>query len=405
MKRDRFLQAIDEQFQVNPVCAILGPRQIGKTTLSQMYAEKYFLNDAYFFDLEKPIDLARLDNPMYVLQNVSQRLIVIDEIQRRPDLFPILRVLIDETRIPLDEEDAPHNQAKKAQQKLFLILGSASRDLINQSSETLAGRISYIELLPFTLLETKNSAQLWLRGGFPNSYLAKTDVNSYSWRQEYISTFLERDIPNLGFTIPPVQMRRFWLMLMHYHGQVFNASDISRSLGISDHMVRRYLDILTGTFMMRSLLPWFENIQKRQVKSPKIYFRDTGILFALLELTTQDQLSINPRLGAFWEGFALEEIIAVCGATAQECYFWSTHADAELDLFIMKNNKRIGFEFKYSDAPKITKSMRIALEDLKLDHLIVVYPGNEIFPLAEKVTVYGFEKLAAGDKAITKFFI
>ena len=400
MNRDKFLDAIVAQFRVNPVCALLGPRQVGKTTLAKMYVEKYFPGDAYFFDLENPLDLARLENPMFALQNVSQQLIVIDEIQRRPELFPVLRVLVDSTRIPLDEQHLAHNQEIKAKQKRFLILGSASRDLINQSSETLAGRISYIELPPFTLSEVKDSTRLWLRGGFPNAYLAETEADSYLWRRGYIATFLERDIPSLGFDIPAPQMRRFWLMLVHYHGQTFNASEISRSLGVSDHTVRKYLDILAGTFMVRSLSPWFESIQKRQIKSPKIYFRDTGILYALIELTSKDQLYVNPRLGAFWEGFALEEIIAACDATAMECFFWATQADAELDLLIIKNNKRIGFEFKYSDAPKTTKSMRIALEDLKLDHLVVVYPGTETFPLTENITLYGLEKLAAGDDMI-----
>lgn len=393
MDRKKFLEAIEDQFRVNPVCALLGPRQVGKTTLAKMYVDEYFPDDAYFFDLENPLDLVRLENPMIALQSVSQKLIVIDEIQRRPELFPVLRVLVDSTRIPLDEQDSAYNQEIKARQKLFLILGSASRDLLQQSSETLAGRIGYIELPPFTLFEVKDNSRLWLRGGFPNSYLADADADSYLWRRGYITTFLERDIPGLGFDIPAPQMRRFWLMLAHYHGQIFNASEMSRSLGVSDHAVRKYLDILVGTFMVRSLLPWFENISKRQVKSPKIYFRDSGILFALIELTTKDQLYTHPRLGAFWEGFALEEIIAAWEATSVECYFWATQADAELDLLIIKNNKRIGFEFKYADAPKITKSMRVALQDLKLDHLFIVYPGDQIFPLDEKISVYGLEKL------------
>ncbi len=393
MKREKFLDLITSQFRVHAVCALLGPRQVGKTTLAHMYVEKYFPNDAYFFDLENPLDLARLENPMLTLQSISQKLIVIDEIQRRPDLFPVLRVLVDSTIIPLDEQDSVRNQEIRAKQKKFLILGSASRDLIQQSSETLAGRIGYIELLPFSLSEVNDSPRLWLRGGFPNSYLAATDNDSYVWRQSYITTFLERDIPNLGFNVPAQQMRRFWLMLAHYHGQIFNGSEIGRSLGISDHNVRKYLDILAGTFMVRELLPWFENLSKRQVKSPKIYFRDSGILYGLMELTTLDQLYKNPRLGAFWEGFALEEIIAASGASAEECYFWSTQAHAELDLLIMKNNKRIGFELKYTDAPKITKSMTIALEDLKLDHLIVVYPGNVDFPLSTNISVYGLSNI------------
>jgi predicted AAA+ superfamily ATPase len=346
-----------------------------------MYVEEHLLGNAFFFDLENPLDLARLENPMLALENISQKLIVIDEIQRRPDLFPILRVLVDQS-------------PRKHQ---FLILGSASRDLIQQSSETLAGRIGYIELPPFSLGEVFNSSQLWWRGGFPRSYLAETDEISVLWRQSYITTFLERDIPNLGFNIPAPQMRRFWLMLAHHHGQIFNASEIARSLGISSHLVRKYLDILAGTFMIRILTPWFENLQKRQVKSPKIYFRDSGILNTLLGLNTPAQLNLNPRLGSLWEGFASEEIIRLMQVTNEECYFWATQADAELDLLILKNGKRIGFEFKYTDAPKITKSMRIALEDLKLDHIALIYPGSTIFPLTEKITAYGLETIATGE--------
>jgi hypothetical protein len=384
MNRPYYLDAIFSLFRVHPSCAILGPRQVGKTTLAKQYAQKYYANNTYFFDLENPRDVARLENPMLALESVSQDLIVIDEIQLRPDLFPILRVFLDETRTVLNEPNI-----KK--EKKILILGSASRDLIRQSSETLAGRIGYIELPPFSLIEVENSGRLWMRGGFPNSYLAHSDEDSYLWRQNYIKTFLERDIPSLGFDIPANQMRRFWLMLAHYHGQIFNASEIARSLGISDHIVRKYLDILAGTFMVRILLPWFENLKKRQVKSPKIYFRDSGILNALLEIEAQNQLNINPRLGAFWEGFALEQIIT--SYKGNDCYFWSTQADAELDLLIIKGGKRIGFEIKYTDVPKITKSMKIALEDLQLDHLTIVYPGNDTYPLGEKITVLGLDIL------------
>lgn len=398
MKRDQFLAMINAQFRVHAACAILGPRQVGKTTLAKIYGETYFSNDVYFFDLENPQDLARLENPMFALQNVSQKLIVIDEIQRRPDLFPVLRVLIDSTNVPLDEQDSVRNQEIRSRQKKFLILGSASRDLIQQSSETLAGRIGYIELLPFLLSEVKDINRLWFRGGFPKSYLASTDDDSYIWRQEYITTFLERDIPGLGFNIPAQQMRRFWLMLVHYHGQILNLSEIGRSLGLSDHNVRKYFDILTGTFMVRELIPWFENISKRQVKSPKIYFRDSGILYALTEIRTYDQLQRHPHLGAFWEGFALEEIIAAWGASTEECFFWATQAHAELDLLLIKNGKRIGFEIKYTDAPKITKSMTIALEDLKLDNLAVIYPGKDNYLLSEKIAVYGLESITHSDE-------
>jgi len=390
MKRTNYLKDIDTHFRVHPVCAILGPRQVGKTTLAKMYVEKYAPEGAYFFDLENPLDLARLENPMLALESVTQPLIVIDEIQRKPELFEILRVLVD--------------QEKK--DRIFLILGSASRDLIRQSSETLAGRIGYIELPPFSLVETKKTEKLWLRGGFPRSYLASNDSGSYLWRQNYISTFLERDIPALGFDIPAQQMRRFWLMLAHYHGQIFNASEIGRSLGVSDHTVRKYLDILAGTFMVRILYPWFENLKKRQVKSPKIYFRDSGVLYALLGITDKKQLLTHPKLGAFWEGFALEEVIRTLKASSEMCYFWATQANAELDLFIHKEGKRLGFEFKYADAPKVTKSMRISIADLKLDHLAVLYPGDEIFPLAENITAYGVETMASGEfsKGIKLFF-
>jgi uncharacterized protein len=380
MKRTLYLEEIKKHFRVHTVCAILGPRQVGKTTLAKMYIEQHFPQDAYFFDLENPIDLARLENPMLALESLPQQLIVIDEIQRRPDLFPVLRVLADRE----------HTKQK------FLILGNASRDIIAQSSETLAGRIGYIELPPFSLFEVKDSKKLWSRGGFPRSYLAETDQDSYVWRQSYITTFLERDIPNLGFNVPPQQMRRFWFMLAHYHGQIFSTHELSKSLAVSDHMVRKYLDILSGTFMIRILYPWFENLQKRQVKSPKIYFRDSGILHALLGITDDMQLQTYPKLGSFWEGFALEEIIRIFEASSNECYFWATHADAELDLFIIKNNKRLGFEFKYTDAPKITKSMHIAQEDLNLDHLAIVYPGDQVFPLSDKISVYGLETIVNG---------
>ncbi|MBS0629696.1 MAG: ATP-binding protein [Verrucomicrobia bacterium] len=371
MKRPKYLKDIEMHFRVHSACAILGPRQVGKTTLAKMFLEKDSPGNFYFFDLENPEDLARLENPMLALSKLTSTLIVIDEIQRAPEIFPIIRVLIDD---------------KQKKQK-FLILGSASRELIRQSSESLAGRIGYMELMPFSLDEVDHDIdRLWVRGGFPLSYLANHDEESLLWRQSYISTFLERDIPNLGFQIPPQQMRRFWLMLVHYHGQIFNTHELGKSLGISDHMVRKYLDILAGTFMVRILLPWHENLGKRQIKSPKIYFRDSGILHALVGIRNRKEMEIYPKMGSFWEGFALEEIIRQTGASAEECYFWGTHGNAELDLLIMKNGKRIGYEFKYVDAPRITSSMRIACEDLKLDHLYVIYPGSSTFPLSEKIT-------------------
>lgn len=380
MKRDLYLDEIDTQLRIHPACGLLGPRQVGKTTLAKIYVKEYFPGHAVVFDLENPLDVARLENPMFTLSKISDQIIVIDEIQRSPELFPVLRVLIDE-----------HEKKRK-----FLILGSASRDLIRQSSETLAGRIGYIELLPLSLFEAHDHDKLWLRGGFPRSYLAESDHDSYLWRQSYITTFLERDIPGLGFDIPAAQLRRFWLMLSHYHGQIFKASEIGKSLGVSDNTVRKYLDILAGTFMVRILTPWVENISKRQVKSPKIYFKDSGILNALLGISTTLELHRHPRLGSLWEGFALEQVIAAVRAAPDECYFWATHADAELDLLIIKNGKRLGFEFKFGDRPRLTKSMHTALADLKLDHLILIYPGSLIFPLAEGITAYGLETIAKG---------
>jgi predicted AAA+ superfamily ATPase len=375
MQRPKYLEDIEIQFRIHPVCALLGPRQVGKTTLARMYLEKHLQEEAQFFDLENPLDLARLENPMLALSKLSNQLIVIDEIQRRPELFPVLRVLVDE----------PNKKRK------FLVLGSASRDLIRQSPETLAGRIGYIELMPFSLDEAKNTDLLWLRGGFPRAFLAANNEESFLWRQSYITTFLERDIPHLGFQIPPQQIRRFWLMLVHYHGQIFNASELGKSLGISDHTVRRYLDILAGTFMVRILAPWFENLEKRQVKSPKIYFRDSGILHALLGIQNEGELDVYPKLGSFWEGFALEEVIRQIHAMPEECYFWATQSGAELDLLIVKNGKRMGFEFKYTDAPKVTSSMKIACNDLKLDHLYVIFPGKQSFPLTEQITACGLD--------------
>lgn len=302
---------------------------------------------------------------------------MIDEIQRRPELFPILRVLVD-------------NPVKKYQ---FLILGSASRDLIHQSSETLAGRIGYIELPPFSLCEIHEPLKLLLRGGYPRSFLAETDEDSFLWLKDYISTFLERDLRMLGFeNIAPLGMYKFWMMLCFYHAQLVNNAEISKSLMISRPMALRYLDVLAGTFMIRVLQPWHENIKKRQVKTPKIYFRDTGIFNYLMAINSLDDILRNPKVGALWEGFALEQIITCLQIRSEHCYFWATHNDAELDLLIFKGNRKIGFEFKYSDSPKITKSMHIAIEDLQLEHLFIIFPGGTMsFPMTNKITAYPLE--------------
>ncbi|MDF3055723.1 MAG: hypothetical protein K0Q74_1630 [Gammaproteobacteria bacterium] len=372
MQRLHYLHLIKRKFQTHPIVALLGPRQCGKTTLAKMYIDAEVSGQVHYFDLEDPVDVSRLQNPKLALAPL-EGLIVIDEIQRLPELFPLLRVLVD--RHPLQQH--------------YLILGSASRELIKQSSESLAGRISYMELTPFSYLETLELEQLWLRGGFPKSYLAETIDDSYEWREAYITTYLEQDLPAMGIQIAPQSLRRFWEMLAHYHGNIFNAAEIGRSFGSADTTIRRYLDILSGTFMVRQLLPWQANIKKRQVKAPKIYFRDSGLFHALLRIQTREALDRNIKLGASWEGFALEEVIRKYGAKPHDCYFWQTHAGAELDLLLFVADQKIGFEFKYADAPRTTKSMHVSIEDLQLDHLYVIYPGTVTYPLTEKITVYG----------------
>jgi len=376
MIRTLYIELIKKYLKVFPVCAILGARQVGKTTLVHQFAGEQSLK-VEFFDLENPKHLASLENPMTVLEKYDDCLVVIDEIQRRPELFPILRVLVDH----------PHKKYK------FLILGSTSRDLIRQSSESLAGRIGYIELPPFTLIDVKDSDKLLIRGGFPRSYLAETDEESFLWREQYINSFIERDLPSFGFDISPQLMYKFWMMLCFYHGQAFNVQEISRSLMISQKIANSYLDILAGTFMIRILQPWFENIKKRQVKTPKIYFRDTGIFNTLSSIYSIKELAKTPKIGPLWEGFALEQVINCFQIPSKDCCFWATSNEAELDLLVFKNGKRIGFEFKYTDSPRITKSMQIAMQDLKLDHVYLVYPGDFTFPLHENMTACGLDVL------------
>ncbi|MBI2118524.1 MAG: ATP-binding protein [Elusimicrobia bacterium] len=373
MKRLGFIQRIEHAFRVTPVVAILGPRQCGKTTLAHQFGD----SRAIYFDLEDERDLVKLDDPFLTLESLKG-LVVIDEIQRAPDLFKTLRVLVD----------------RPGRKSRFLILGSASRDLIRQSSETLAGRISYLELTPFSCQELgeKNIEKLWVRGGFPRSFLASSSNVSAAWRMEYVSTFLERDIPALGFRIPFRLLRRFWTMLAHYHGQIFNASEIGQSLGLAHTTVRHYLDILCGTFMIRQLNPWVENMGKRLVKSPKIYFRDSGILHTFLETADERALKFHPKVGSSWEGFALEEVIRSTQARNEEIFFWATHNQAELDLLISRENRRIGFEFKRTSSPHLTRSMQIALKDIKLSELIVIFPGIDEFPLAPHVKAIGLKK-------------
>jgi predicted AAA+ superfamily ATPase len=373
-QRPEYLKLITESFAIHPIVAILGPRQCGKTTISRMYASSVE-EEVHIFDLEDPADAQRLETPKLALDNLSG-LVIIDEIQFSPNLFMYLRVLVDR----------PNNSAR------FLILGSASRDLIRQSSESLAGRIGYIELMPFSLFEVDDINHLWLRGGFPKSYLAVSEPASNKWRKDYVNTFLERDIPRLGINIPAAALRRCWAMLAHYHGNIFNASEIGNSLDISSPTVRRYLDILSGVFMVRQLQPWFINIKKRQVKAPKIYFRDSGLLHTLLGISNFEELQRHPKLGASWEGFALEEIVRTIHASSEECYFWATHGGAELDLLILKDGKKMGFEFKYTDAPKVTTSMRIAMQELELTELTVITPGQARFMISENIEAVGIER-------------
>jgi uncharacterized protein len=365
--RPQALERIAHAFSVHPIAALLGPRQCGKTTLSRLIAER---EPCTYFDLENPVDIRRLTAPMTTLQSLAG-LIVIDEIQRRPDLFELLRVLVDR----------PNNPAR------FLILGSASPNLIKGVSESLAGRIGFIDLAGFDLLEVgaENCEQLWLRGGFPPSFLASDDSASMSWRNDFMRTFLERDIPQFGISIPAETLRRFWTMMAHYHAQVWNAAQLARSLGASENTARRYLDVLAGAYMIRVLPPWFENLSKRQVKAPKIYLRDSGVLHALLQLTTVAALQSHPKVGASWEGFALEQVIAFLDS--RDVYFWATHGGAELDLLVRIAGKHYGFEFKYADAPSTTRSMHVAIDDLNLEHLWVVYPGRQVYALDDKITV------------------
>jgi len=383
VKRPEFIQKIRRAFEVTPTVTLLGPRQCGKTTLARAYIAEWAqgLPAVNYFDLEDPTDLDRLDDAKLALADL-RGLIVIDEIQRRPELFPILRTLIDRA-------DRPAR---------FLILGSASRDLIRQGSETLAGRISFLEVTPVAGHEVGGNAldDLWIRGGFPLSFLASSNDTSAAWRKTFIRTFLERDIPALGITIPPQTIGRFWQMLVHFHGQTFNASEIGSSMGVSDTTASRYLDILAGTFMVRRLQPWFENVGKRQVKRPKIYFRDSGILHSLLGSTTREQLLVHPKLGASWEGFALEEMIRLNGADEDEVYFWAVHQQAELDLLIVRGSQKLGFEFKYGSAPGMTRSLGRARELLELDSITVVYPGDKDYPLADNIRVRGLKGFFPG---------
>ncbi len=374
IQRPDLIQQIQKGLAQSRVVTLLGPRQCGKTTLARTFVSPNTLN---YFDLEDPVSLARLNEPMLALRDL-EGLVVIDEVQRRPDLFPILRVLVDRQPLPAR----------------FLILGSAGPTLLRQSAESLAGRVETITMGGFSLDEVGTEAQRahWLRGGFPLSFLAQDDEGSFRWRKNFVQTFVERDLPQLGITIPATAILRFWMLLAHYHGQVWNNAEAARALGVSEPTARNYLDILTSSFMVSQLQPWYANLSKRQVKSPKLYFNDSGLLHYLLGIRTELELLTHNKTGASWEGYALNEAIRVIRPDA--AYFWATHAGAELDLFMIKAGRKIGVEFKRSDAPSLTASMRIALTDLDLDHLVVVYPGAMSYPLAERVTVMPLANLS-----------
>jgi len=363
--RRRHLAELERRLKQSPVVVILGARQVGKTTLAGELAKRQ-RSQVHGYDLEDVRDEARLEEPMLTLPDL-RGLVVIDEVQRRPELFPAIRVLAD----------------RKPCRTRFLLLGSASPDLLRQSSESLAGRVSYYDLPGFSVdeLGTTELRRLWLRGGFPRSFLASSNADSLQWRQDFIKTFLERDIPRLGFSLRGGNLQRFWYMLANGHGQVANLSNFAASLGVSQPTIRNYLDILVGTFVVTILPPWHENIRKRQVKSPKLYVTDSGLLHTLLDVKDLRELERHPLLGASWEGFALHEVVRHLGAQPSQCYFWATHQGAELDLLVVAGRRRLGFEFKRTAAPKKTKSMAIAMQELRLDSLDVVHAGRDTYPL------------------------
>ncbi|MFZ1692110.1 MAG: ATP-binding protein [Flavobacteriales bacterium] len=374
MDRADLLGELARRLRGNPVVMLLGPRQCGKTTLARALAAQ---RTATYFDLESPSAAGAMSDPHTALADL-RGLVIIDEAQRQPELFPVLRVLADRPRTPAR----------------FLLLGSASPELSRQGAESLAGRVAFMEMRGFTFSEVDagRTNRLWLRGGFPRSFLARNDAESLERRLDFIQTFLERDLSQLGFGFSPKVMGRFWTMLAHYHGQIWNASEIAASMGVSYHTANGYLDALEQTFMIRRVLPWYENVGKRLVKSPKIYFRDSGLLHALQRTGTMHELMHHPKLGASWEGFVLEELVS--RYRLRDVYYYNVHAGSELDLFFLHKGKRVGVEIKREDAPRMTKSMHVALADLKLDKLRVIYPGDRRYTIAPKVVCVPLAEIA-----------
>jgi predicted AAA+ superfamily ATPase len=366
--RARLAEQVTTALSRFPVVLLLGPRQCGKSTMAREIVRGL---GGTFFDLEDPETPLQPPTAKLVLKDL-RGLVVIDEFQRQPELFPLLRVLADRNPLPAR----------------FLVLGSAAPDLVRGVSESLAGRVAYVDMGGFTIDEitADDHNLLWMRGGFPRSFLGESDIISYEWRMNFVQTFLERDIPQLGIRIPAATLRRFWIMLAHYHGNVWNAAEFARSMGTKEDTARRYLDILTGAYFIRQLHPWHENVGKRLIKAPKIYVRDTGILHALLGLRDPSQVLSHPKLGFSWEGFAVEQIVRTLHGE-RDVYFYGTHGGAELDCFIVRNGRRFGFECKYEDAPRTTKSMHVVVQDLALNRLFVVYPGERSYPLTEKIEV------------------
>lgn len=380
IKRPYLQKKIQHAFRYGRIVALIGPRQCGKTTLARQIVAP---DSSHYFDLENPISIGRLSEPMNTLSGLKGT-VVIDEIQRMPSLFPILRVLADRKPLPAR----------------FLILGSASPEMVKHSSESLAGRVARVTMAGFSLAEVglNRAERLWYRGGLPSSFLSKTDNDSMGWRKDFIQSFVDRDLPAYGINLPAVTVMRFWIMLAHNHGQLLNASEIACSLGINEVTVKRYVDILTGVFMVRQLQPWHANINKRQIKSPKIYIRDTGILHSLLGIRNMNELMVNPKYGLSWEGFVIEEIIK--SVEPDEVYFWATHNGAEIDLVFFKNGRKYGVECKRADAPTLTSSMRIAFSDLNLSRIAVIYPGKQRYSLTKQIEVVPFESVAGGMKEI-----
>ena len=359
-----------------PVVALLGARQVGKSTLARQLTASH-RGRTTWFDLENPADLARLSDPGLELRPL-RGLVVLDEIHRLPGVFPLLRVLADRPRTPAR----------------FLVLGSASPELLRQTSETLAGRVAFHELDGFGLREVDDLQRLWLRGGFPLSYLARSAPASRRWRDGFIRTFLTRDVPDLGSSIPPLTLRRFWTMLAHWHGQIWNGAEFGRAFGVAHTTVRRYLDLLTSVFVVRQLQPWHENVRKRQVRSPKVYVADSGVLHALLGLSTREAVLSHPKVGASWEGFVVQQVAQLLAASPEQCFHWSTHSGAELDLLVVAGNRRFGFEVKRAEAPRPTPSMRSAFETLGLDRLDVVHAGTESYAMAPGIRALPAARLA-----------